>query len=137
LFLRELAESIDRSKQDYGEGDRMVQVEEDIRFHNLIAAATGNDELRRILENINQKSVLCRLKTHSLTAIASPNCHDRIYEALMEGNHELAKQAMRDHIHFFRDAFLRAVQAEESSAVHTEEPCLVAQSELEPVRGRD
>jgi DNA-binding GntR family transcriptional regulator len=99
----------------------IAYVEEDIRFHNLIASATANVELCRILENINQKSILCRSKTYRLSAAAYRNCHDDIYEASKAGDRELAKQAMRDHILFFRDSFLRSLQAAESSDVPAEE----------------
>ena len=95
--------SIDRIKRDLDDRNTIAYVEEDIRFHNLIAAATGNSELCRMLENISQKSALCRSKTYRLVAAASPDCHDNIYEALKEGDRELAQQAMREHIQFFRD----------------------------------
>jgi DNA-binding GntR family transcriptional regulator len=120
-FLAELADSIDRIKRDLDEGNLMAYVEEDIHFHRLIAASTANTELCRILENISQKSILCRSKTYRLSAATSRDCHDKIYEAFKAGDHELAKQAMRDHILFFRDSFLRSLQATESSNVSAEE----------------
>ena len=126
-FLDELAASITRIKRDLEARNTIAYVEEDIRFHNLIATATGNSELCRVLENISQKSALCRSKTYRLVAAASPDCHDKIYEALKEGARELAQQAMREHILFFRDTLLQALQAvEESSAAANEEPGLVA-----------
>lgn len=124
-FLADLAGSIDRIKRDLGERNTMAYVEEDIRFHNLIAAATGNQELCRILENIGQKSILCRSKTYRLAAAASPDCHDRIYLALKEGDRELAQQAMHDHICFFRDALQRSLEGEESNAISNEVSDLV------------
>ena len=126
-FLDDLAASIVRIKRDLEERNTIAYVEEDIRFHNLIASATGNSELRRMLENISQKSALCRSKTYRLVAAASPDCHDKIYEALKEGDRELAQQAMREHILFFRDALLRAMEtAEESSSDSNEEFGLTA-----------
>jgi DNA-binding GntR family transcriptional regulator len=125
-LLSELAESIDRIKTDLRERSTLAYVEEDIRFHNLIAAATGNGELRRILENIGQKTILCRSKTYRRVAAASPDCHDKIYEALKAGDRELARQAMRDHIRFFRDALLRCLEAEEASAGCNQEADLAA-----------
>jgi DNA-binding GntR family transcriptional regulator len=133
-FLRELAESIDRAQQYHRGNNTLLLVEEDICFHNLIASATGNQELCRILENINQKSVLCRMKTHSLPAVSSPNCHDGIYLALKDGDRERAQQAMRDHILYFRDSFLRSMQAEISS-VAEEGSCLVAQAQSGQIPG--
>jgi DNA-binding GntR family transcriptional regulator len=125
-FLNGLAESIDRIKGDLEERDTVAYVEEDIRFHNMIAAATGNKELCRILENISQKSALCRSKTYRLAAAASPDCHDRIYLAMKEGHRELAQKAMREHILFFRDALLNCLEAEQSGANANEEADLAA-----------
>jgi DNA-binding GntR family transcriptional regulator len=120
-FLKDLADSIQRIKGDLDERNTIAYVEEDIRFHNLIAGATGNQELRRILENVSQKTALCRSKTYRLVAADSPDCHDRIYQALKDGNRELAQQAMREHILFFRDALLRCIEEEEESIVDSSE----------------
>ncbi|MFY9855745.1 MAG: GntR family transcriptional regulator [Terracidiphilus sp.] len=135
-FLTELEESIERIKRYLDEANRIAYVEEDIRFHNLIAAATANSELCRILENISQKSILCRSKTYRLSAATSRDCHDKIYLALKEGNRELAQQGMRDHILFFRDAFLSSFEAEESSAAAPEEANQFVSNRTEPLRNR-
>ncbi|HUV71125.1 MAG TPA: GntR family transcriptional regulator [Terracidiphilus sp.] len=116
-FLDELAESIDRTRRNLDSDCLMAYIEEDIRFHNLIAAATANDELRRIIENINQKSILCRSKTYRISASISPDSHSRIYCALRDGNRERAQEAMRDHILLVRDSLLQSLQAETSRAV--------------------
>jgi DNA-binding GntR family transcriptional regulator len=115
-LIKDLARSIDRTKQTLAMNDTMGYVEEDIRFHNLIAVATANNELCRILKNINQKSILCRSRSYRLGAAAAPDCHDTIYLALKEGDSELAQQAMREHIQFFRDALLGSLEAEEAAA---------------------
>jgi DNA-binding GntR family transcriptional regulator len=127
-FLEDLAVSIDRTRQNLNEGNMMAHVEEDIRFHNLIAAATDNGELCRIIENINQKSVLCRSKTYRLSASTAPDSHNRIYRALQDGNRALAQDAMREHIVFVRDALLRFLKAEESNVISSAEPEFVTAS---------
>src|ERR1019366_6037371 len=78
-LLKDLADSIKRIKADLQERNTIAYVEEDIRFHNLIATATGNKELCRILGNISQKTALCRSKTYRLVAAASPDLHHRNY----------------------------------------------------------
>jgi DNA-binding GntR family transcriptional regulator len=113
-FLSDLAASIERTRTNLHDGNMMAHVEEDIRFHNLIASATDNGELRRVIENINQKSILCRSKTYRLSASTAPESHRRIYLALQNGDRELAQQAMREHIVFVRDALLRFLEAEEA-----------------------
>jgi DNA-binding GntR family transcriptional regulator len=116
-FLDDLAKSIDRTRRNLDSDNLMAHVEEDIRFHNLIAAATDNNELRRIIENINHKSILCRSRTYRISASNSPEGHGRIYNALRDGNRELAQEAMRDHISFVRDSLLHALQAETAGAI--------------------
>ena len=128
VLLLELAESIERTQIHLQAGDRMAHVEEDIRFHNLIAAATGNEELRRILENLNHKSLLCRSKTFELSATTAPVSHSRIYLALKEGDRGVAQQAMRDHIQFVRDSLLRSLGGRESKVVSEEDASAVVSS---------
>lgn len=131
-LLRDLEKSIDRARQLHGENNTLPLVEEDICFHNLIASATGNRELCRILENINQKSILCRMKTHSLPAISTPDCHDEIYLALKDGDRDRAQQAVRDHILYFRDSFLRSMYTEELNSAVEEKACVVTQVPFAP-----
>jgi DNA-binding GntR family transcriptional regulator len=128
-FLNDLAKSIERTSKNLHEGNMMAHVEEDIRFHNLIAAATANGELCRVIENINQKSILCRSKTYRLSASTAPDSHRRIYLALENGEREKAQQAMREHIVFVRDALLRFLEAEELDADSNEELDLVSTSQ--------
>jgi DNA-binding GntR family transcriptional regulator len=127
-FLNDLAKSIERTSKNLHEGNMMAHVEEDIRFHNLIAAATANGELCRVIENINQKSILCRSKTYRLSASTAPDSHRRIYLALENGEREKAQQAMREHIVFVRDALLRFLEAEEVNPDSNEELDLVSTS---------
>lgn len=127
-FLNDLAKSIERTSNNLHEGNMMAHVEEDIRFHNLIAAATANGELCRVIENINQKSILCRSKTYRLSASTAPDSHRRIYLALENGEREKAQQAMREHIVFVRDALLRFLEAEEVNPDSNEELDLVSTS---------
>jgi DNA-binding GntR family transcriptional regulator len=128
VFLLELAESIERTQIHLQAGDRMAHVEEDIRFHNLISTATGNEELRRILENLNHKSLLCRSKTFELSATTAPVSHSRIYLALKEGDRGLAQKAMRGHIQFVRDSLLRSLGGSESKVVSEEDAGVVVSS---------
>jgi DNA-binding GntR family transcriptional regulator len=119
-LLIDLEGSIARTKSNLEAGNMMAHVEEDIRFHNLIAAATANSELQRIVENLNQKSILCRTKTYHLSSSTAPESHSKIYRALKEDQRGLAQQAMREHILFVRDALLRSLQTVEADGVEAE-----------------
>jgi DNA-binding GntR family transcriptional regulator len=125
-LLRELAKSIERTRRHLQDHNRMAHVEEDIRFHNLIAAATGNEELRRILENLNHKSLLCRSKTFELSAITAPLSHSRIYLSLKDGDRLQAQQAMREHIRFVRDSLLRSLEDSESKVTEEDADIVVS-----------
>lgn len=109
-ILAELERSIERTVENLAAGDKLKHIDEDIRFHNIIATATENEELVRLLENVQQKSLLCRFKTWRLSASTAPLSHQRILEALRVDDREEAKRAMREHILFVRDRLLAAMQ---------------------------
>jgi DNA-binding GntR family transcriptional regulator len=113
-MLRELAESIERTRQYLEQGDKAAHVEEDIRFHGIIAAATENEELCRLLENVQHKSLLSRAKTYYLSATTAPTSHQKIYRALKLGDRPAAQQAMSEHIAFVREALLRSLETAEA-----------------------
>ena len=110
-LLNELAESVERTRHHLEVGDMLAHVEEDMRFHGMIAAATENDELCRILENVQHKSLLSRAKTYHLSATTAPASHQKIYRALKAGNRRAAQEAMSEHIAFVRDALLESLEA--------------------------
>jgi DNA-binding GntR family transcriptional regulator len=112
-LLRELRASVERTREYLEHSDKLGHVEEDMRFHALIARAAENDELFRILENVQHKSLLTRSKTYYLSASTAPLMHQDIYEALARGDREQAQRAMREHIHYVRDTLLAFLAAEE------------------------
>src|ERR1700744_5828521 len=99
-FLRELGASINRTKKFLKAEDKLQHIEEDLRFHSLITAAAGNEELSRIIENIQQKSLLCRSKSYELSSSTAPVAHKRIFDALEKGDRQEARVAMQEHIVF-------------------------------------
>jgi DNA-binding FadR family transcriptional regulator len=88
----------------------MEHIEEDLRFHATITAATGNEELCRVLENIQQKTLLCRSKSYELSATTAPVAHMKIYQALRKDSKKEARLAMREHIVFVRDRLLASFE---------------------------
>ncbi|QMV20403.1 FCD domain-containing protein [Granulicella sp. 5B5] len=109
-LLQCLKDSIERTEIILKKGDRIAHVEEDLRFHRLIAEATDNDELCSVFENIQQKSLLCRYKSYELSATSSPLAHRRIYKALTTIDREKAQAAMEDHIVYVRNRLLEALE---------------------------
>jgi DNA-binding GntR family transcriptional regulator len=108
-LLEQMAASIERTRANLEAGDKLSHIEEDIHFHGLIAGSTGNHEFGRILDNIQQKGLLCRMATFYLSATTAPASHQKIYMAMRHGDIELAKREMHDHILFVRDTLLRSL----------------------------
>ncbi len=114
-LLADLSASVAHTEQHLTEHNVMAHVEEDIRFHNRIAAATGNEELRRVLENVHQKSLICRSKTYHLSSATAPLSHGKILQGLADGDREVAQEAMREHIRFVRESLLRFLEEKEAA----------------------
>ena len=114
-LLADLGGSVAHTEQHLTEQNVMAHVEEDVRFHNRIAAATGNEELRRALENVHQKSLICRSKTYHLSSSTAPLSHAKILKGLADGDRKAAQQAMREHIVFVRESLLKFLEEKEAS----------------------
>jgi DNA-binding GntR family transcriptional regulator len=110
-LLRELAESIERTRGFLVAGDRARHVEEDLRFHWLLAEASGNAEFCRAFENIQQKTLLCRYKSYDATRDATLLGHREIYEALCREDRVGAALAMQTHIQLVKGCLLELVEA--------------------------
>jgi DNA-binding GntR family transcriptional regulator len=109
--LRELEESIKRTEEILKAGDRLAHIEEDLRFHRILAEATGNGELCSVFENVQQKTLLCRYRSYELSATSSPLAHKKIYKALTQGQISEAQDAMRNHIVYVRDRLLEDIDS--------------------------
>jgi DNA-binding GntR family transcriptional regulator len=112
-LLRELAMSIERTKTFLAAQDKSKHVEEDLRFHGMIAEASGNPEFCRVFQNIQQKSLLCRYKTYGLSSNASPMGHRKIYQALKAEDRRGAEMAMQEHIRFVKGCLLGSLETDE------------------------
>ena len=70
--------------------------------HAAIAAATDNDELCRVLKNIQDQIWLCRCKTYNLSSSTASDAHLTILKALEANDRKAAQTAMRSHIDHVR-----------------------------------
>lgn len=113
-LLSEMAESIQRTKKFLAASDKWKHIEEDLRFHRMIASATGNAEFCRVFENVQQKSLLCRYKTYHLSGSTAPTGHGKIYQALKLEDRGGAKLAMKDHIRFVKNRLLESLKVTSS-----------------------
>jgi DNA-binding GntR family transcriptional regulator len=112
-FLSKMSESIERTKVFLAAGNKLKHIEEDLRFHGMIAAASGNAEFCRVFENVQQKSLLCRYKTYHLSGSSSPVSHGKIYKALKAHDRLAAHSAMQEHVRFVKDRLLESLRTNE------------------------
>lgn len=100
--ILELRQSTERAQKYLKSNNKLGHIEEDTKFHALIAAATGNAELCRVLANVQSQLWLCRRKTYDLSSSTLLDAHQAITEALEKGNRQKAQAAMRNHIDLVR-----------------------------------
>ena len=95
--------------------------EVDVKFHDIIYAATGNQRLISILNNLREQMYRYRLEylkdTGSHERLNSE--HYEIYEGIRNGDKETVKAAIGRHIDNQRDTILAAIRENK-----TEEPSL-------------
>ncbi|ADW70810.1 GntR family transcriptional regulator [Granulicella tundricola] len=111
-LLQALWQSVDDMKQGLQSHDKVKHIEEDNRFHALIAQATGNEELGGTLRNVQNKIWLCRSKSYDLSSSTAPAAHAAIVEALESGDKKKAQRCMRDHIETVRKRLVKRIDEE-------------------------
>src|SRR5437868_15097815 len=72
----------------------------DVRFHQAVAAASGNRILTALMNMVAKVLFDIRIKTvkRATDLKESAEMHRRIYRAIRERNSEAARDAMRDHL---------------------------------------
>lgn len=105
-LFKGLESSIQRTGNWLKVHDKMRHIEEDTRFHGMIAEASGNQELCSVLSNIQNKIWLFRCKTYNLSSSTAPDAHSRILNALQSHDRDAAQVAMRAHIRLVRDRLI-------------------------------
>ena len=105
-LIADLRSSARRTRRLLKASDKLGHIEEDTKFHGLIASATGNAELCRVLDNVQSQIWLCRRKTYSLSSSTAPDAHLAILDALQKGNRKAAQAAMHGHIALVRQRLI-------------------------------
>jgi DNA-binding GntR family transcriptional regulator len=105
-LVASLEASISRMKQWLKTGDKRRHIEEDARFHGLIAEGSGNRELCRVLANIQNQIWLFRCKTYRLSSTTAPGAHRAILDALNVNDKKAAQTAMSEHIRLVRNRLI-------------------------------
>jgi len=101
-LIGELKASVKRTGEYIKSHDKTSHIEEDARFHGAIAKATNNQELCRVLENVQNQIWLLRCQTYDLSSSSAPKAHAAILHAFEQGDRRKAQTAMREHISHVR-----------------------------------
>jgi DNA-binding GntR family transcriptional regulator len=109
-LLGKLRQSIERQRMRVRANDKPHYSQEDVRFHSLLAQATGNGHLCTVLDNIQNLIWLSLRSAYNLSSSTAPDFHDAIVKALEQGSIGAAEQAMREHIHTVRHQLLRFME---------------------------
>ena len=97
-ILEKLKRTMAEMNTHLANDDEARYIEEDIRFHSILAQASENSTLCAILENVQNQIRLFRRKTYDLSSSRAPNDHAAIVRELEKGDLLAAERAMRQHI---------------------------------------
>ncbi len=115
VLLAELKESTRRLRKYLKANDKAHYIEEDVRFHAMIAKATGSDLLAKELESLQHRIWLFRRNTYELSSSSAADHHEAIVNAL-EVDRDAAQRAMSEHIGHVRRRLIEFLSTQESEA---------------------
>lgn len=100
---------------------RLLQI--DYQFHHLIAESSHNPWLVFLLDQLFDKMALLRLRTlqHNLGVLEIRSEHHRIYQAIANGDSEVATQTITDHLKASKARVVREIQELEKTLQDQEE----------------
>ncbi|MDO4252962.1 MAG: FadR/GntR family transcriptional regulator [Rothia sp. (in: high G+C Gram-positive bacteria)] len=98
--LQELAEQLEAMVVAHKLENVDASVQADLNFHRTIVAASDNDYLRAAYTPLEQVLQLVRMQTsaHAQVRTDAAYWHEQIYQALLEGSRDKARQAMQEHM---------------------------------------
>lgn len=114
-LLNALWTSIETQRMHLKTGDTVRYIHEDMSFHAMLAASTGNGMLCRELERLQNIIWLFRRDKYDLMSREAPDGHQAIVTALERGMREEAQQAMRQRISRVRRTFVAEMLAHETA----------------------
>lgn len=111
-FLSKLHDNLSEQKIAISTGTYNDFIEKDREFHLLLAAHSGNGELKRMIHRINtgvNRAFIILSKTVPQSAQSAYEEHLEIYEALKQQNIVLAKNKMIAHLANVENRFLQGM----------------------------
>ena len=103
---------LERLRHDPEKEDKLVAYSRaDAEFHSLLLEKAGNLVLKNMMEVVNAHLQLIRLRTVVLPGRARQTVaeHEKVLEALEQGDEKAAEELMRHHIRSVREDAIRNI----------------------------
>lgn len=94
-------------------GDKAGYMREDAAFHAILAQASSNSRLRKILENMRNQMLILRRETFELSSGISVKQHLGVLNAIEKGQREKAAKLMAQHIRTVRERLVNHLRQQE------------------------
>lgn len=108
-LLQVLANQEQNPRTESEENADDQRLKENYDFHTLIAYASGNSYLVEYILQIRDRMKLLHTANTSSSASQDAPSHIKIYQAIQEGNGEIASILMKQHIQKAKERFLRNI----------------------------
>ena len=101
------------------ENNKINYIREDAAFHSILAQASNNMRLKKILENMHNQMLILRSRTFELTSHSSIQQHLAVLNALSKRQVETAEQMMAEHIRTVRARLLEQLTRQNKQSLST------------------
>lgn len=122
-ILARMRAAVMSAKHHLEESDKTNYIRADAAYHSILAEASSNSRLRRILENMRNQMLIVRSRTFELSSHTSVKQHLHILEAIEQGKRDVAANLMVEHIRTVRARLVNYLrQGENASGVQEDIP---------------
>jgi len=118
-IIKEMKKAWERFNESRAEGDLIGMIKADALIHALIASATGNrtlEVLMKIFSTILLEGWKASLRIEG-RAEKTVEEHGAIIQAIEEGNEEMARTKMKEHLEHAVEDLIRAGLSEKPKAI--------------------
>ena len=120
-ILARMRAAVMSAKHYLEEGDKTNYIRADAAFHSILAEASSNSRLKKILENMRNQMLIVRSRTFELSSHTSVKQHLHILEALEQGKRDVAADLMVEHIRTVRARLLNYLRQRENASAGQED----------------
>ena len=116
--LDRLREIVSSAQSSLEKSDKPSYIRMDAAFHTVLAKASSNLRLQKILESMHNQMQMLRRQTFELTSHKSVKQHLQILQALQQNRRDKAAALMAEHIQAVRKRLIDHIKKQEASTGH-------------------